>query len=91
MYGYGNQMSGWMWLLMGLGQIAFWGAIIVGIVFLFRSRGASLPSPGQPGGTPEQVLAGRFARGDIDESEYGHRLGVLHQHASDGGPRDRTA
>ncbi|MFI7589879.1 SHOCT domain-containing protein [Spongisporangium articulatum] len=78
-------MSGWMWLLMGLGQVAFWGALVAGVVLVYRSRGASAASSGQPlGGTPEQVLAGRFARGDIDESEYSHRLGVLHQHA--GGP-----
>ncbi|ASN51309.1 SHOCT domain-containing protein [Sinomonas sp. R1AF57] len=36
--------------------------------------------PGQyPGPGPEQVLADRFARGEIDEAEYRARLDVLKQ------------
>ncbi|MBC3841220.1 SHOCT domain-containing protein [Streptacidiphilus sp. 4-A2] len=38
------------------------------------------PGPGaQPGaGTPEQVLADRLARGEIDTDEYQRRLDALH-------------
>ena len=49
----------------------------------YASRGgqppAAPPPPRTPAspGTPEQLLAERFARGEIDEEEYRHRLAVL--------------
>ncbi|MEP6698066.1 MAG: SHOCT domain-containing protein [Pseudonocardiales bacterium] len=64
---------------MAIGMIAFWGLLITGIVMFIRSTGGvaqqshqRLASP-----TPEQLLAERFARGDIDEVEYTRRLDVL--------------
>ncbi|HEY2430663.1 MAG TPA: hypothetical protein VGI06_17130 [Acidimicrobiales bacterium] len=36
-------------------------------------RRQSLPSPADPGA----VLAERFAKGEIDEAEYAHRLSVI--------------
>jgi len=80
MYWYGDHMSGWGYALMTVTMVIFWGLLIVGIVALVRylSRG------GQPTGappaqrpTPDQVLAERFARGEIDEDEYGRRLDAL--------------
>jgi putative membrane protein len=80
MYWYGDHMSGWGYALMTIGTVVFWALIIVGIVALIRYVGRS----GQPTGTPppawpapEQVLADRFARGEIDEDEYRRRLETL--------------
>lgn len=40
--------------------------------------GAQAPWAGKPqGASAEQILAGRFAKGDIDETEYRARLEVL--------------
>ncbi|GAB3273554.1 hypothetical protein GCM10027449_11090 [Sinomonas notoginsengisoli] len=90
---YGNGTMGlWGWIFMGLSFVLFWGAVITGIVLLARALGrgsAHAQGPGsqaalQPGTPaaprPEDVLAERFARGEIDEAEYRSRLDVLRQH-----------
>lgn len=48
--------------------------------------GQAGPAPGPMAGTPEQILADRFARGDIDEKEYRQRMSVLREEAGPGGP-----
>ncbi|WP_347600973.1 SHOCT domain-containing protein [Acrocarpospora sp. B8E8] len=76
---WGNGMGGWGMVLMTVSGLLFWGLIITGIVLLVRSLGGG----GRPGAvaaqtlTPQQVLADRFARGEIDEDEYTQRLQVL--------------
>lgn len=82
MYWYGDHMSGWGWALAGVGMVVFWGLVITGIVLLVRYVGQSGQRPGQPPTmhTPEQVLAERFARGEIDETEYQKRLATLREH-----------
>jgi len=79
---YGDHMSGWGWALAGAGMVAFWGLVITGIVLLVRYVGQSGRQPGQPPTTrtPEQVLADRLARGEIDETEYQNRLATLREH-----------
>jgi putative membrane protein len=85
MYWYGSGISGWGYALMTVSMILFCGAVIFGIVALVRyvSRAdqppEAPPPPGSPAPpqTPEQLLAERFARGEINEEEYRHRLAVL--------------
>jgi putative membrane protein len=84
MYWYGSGMSGWGYALMIVSMILFWGALIAGVVALVRYFGRSgqppeAPPPQTPPAsqTPEQLLAERFARGEIDEEEYQRRLAVL--------------
>lgn len=77
MYWYGDHMSGWGWALMTVGTITFWALVIVGIVLLVRYLGHSGQQPTQPTHTPEQLLAERFARGEIDQEEYRDRLATL--------------
>ncbi len=76
---WGNGMGGWGMAMMTVSSLLFWGLIIVGIVVLVRYVGRSgHPAPPvseRP--TPQQVLADRFARGEIDEEEYTRRLQVL--------------
>jgi putative membrane protein len=57
---------------MSLSMVAFWGLIIWGIVAIFRGVGGSWAAP--EGRDPEQILAERFAAGEIDEEEYHRRL-----------------
>ncbi len=79
---------------MSVGMILFWAVLIALGVLLFRAlarRDDSTTSTGNPPrgpgrSTAEQLLAERFARGEIDEDGYRHRLDVLHG-AGDSGPR----
>jgi putative membrane protein len=79
--------GGWVgWLLMTLAMIVFWALLITALVALVRylvssSRGTgvtSLPGPG----SAEDVLAQRYAHGEIDDDEYQRRLGVIRQNRS---------
>jgi len=67
--------SWWGWLAMSLSMVAFWGLIVWGIVAIFRGWGGSWRRP--EGREPEQILAERFAAGEIDEEEYHRRLQTL--------------
>jgi putative membrane protein len=84
MWWYGNGMGGWGYALMMVGNVLFWGLIIFGVVAVVRylARGDRAVGPRL---TPEQLLAERFARGEIDEEEYRQRLTILRH-----GPRPRV-
>jgi putative membrane protein len=77
-YGDGNP-GGWAYVLMTLSMILFWGLIIYGVVWLVRSSTRDDRQRTRPS-TPEDLLAERFARGEIDEPEYRERLATLHTH-----------
>ncbi len=78
MFSYGDHMSswGWGWVLIVLAIVAFWG-LLISVVFLIRPWGSRPRSPAQAPVTPEQLLAVRLARGDIDQPEYTSRLVAL--------------
>lgn len=79
----GEHMSGWGWAAMSISMVLFWAVLILGGVLLFRALNRPSDHPaglGRP--TPEQVLAERFARGEIDEDEYRRRLETLHSASS---------
>ncbi|WP_198152899.1 SHOCT domain-containing protein [Pseudofrankia sp. DC12] len=92
---YGHGMGGWGWFAMSLGMLLFWAVLIVGAVLVVRAltnagdRGRSeMRPPAGPAATdgpvrpsPEQILADRFARGEIDEKEYRARLAALRETA----------
>lgn len=83
MFWNGN-MGGWGYALMVISFVLFWGAVIAGIVLLARALGPA--SQGRNNGLhsryAEDLLAERYARGEIDETEYIARLDVLRR-----GPR----
>lgn len=88
MYGYDHNMGWWGAAGMGIGMVLFWALIIVGIVALIRfSNGSANAANRTPPAqmphpiSPEQVLADRFARGEIDATEYQQRIEVLRNHA----------
>jgi putative membrane protein len=76
---WGNGMGAWGMVLMTLSTLLFWGLVIAGIVALVRYTGRSgqASTPAGPPTAPQQMLAERFARGEIDEEEYTRRLHVL--------------
>jgi putative membrane protein len=82
MYPYGEHMSGWGNALGIIGMVLFWTVLVLAIAaavrYLDRKRRDSFPPPPPPP-TAEQVLAERFARGEIDADEYRQRLDTLRQ------------
>lgn len=81
-----QNMGWWGWAGMGIGMVLFWALLIAGIVALVvyttgDRRARQVPPDATPAASPEQVLAARFARGEINETEYRDRLAVLREHA----------
>ncbi|GAA1090490.1 MULTISPECIES: SHOCT domain-containing protein [Kitasatospora] len=87
-YWNGHGMNGWGFGFMTVGMVLFWALLVLGIVVLVRHLGRTGPpppgppapppaDPGRPRTDPEQLLAERFARGEIDAEEYRHRLETL--------------
>jgi len=82
MYWYGDHVGGWGYGLGILAMVLFWGALILVIVgmvrYAGRDRGGGYPPPtsSQPP-RAQEILAERFARGEIDADEYRQRLDVL--------------
>ena len=72
-----HDVTGWGWVAMVTGMVVFWGLLIALLVVL--ARGLNRPADQAYGArlSPEQLLAERFARGDIDEEEYRLRLSTL--------------
>jgi putative membrane protein len=81
-----DQKMGWGWAGMGIGMVLFWALLITGVVALVvyttgDRQDRQIPPEATSTASPEQVLAARFARGEIDETEYRNRLAVLREHA----------
>lgn len=68
------------WLAMSLAMLLFW-AVLAGLVVWavrnVRTTGERFQPLDRRVGADE-ILAERYARGDIDEVEYQHRRGLLH-------------
>ena len=83
--------DGWMWggwgwggwILMSLVMVVFWALVITAIVLAIRYlTGGSDPNQVSPSSAraAEDVLAERFARGEIDDDEYRQRMTTLREH-----------
>jgi len=73
---------GWAgWLPMTLVMIVFWAAVITAVVLVVRYLADSRRPAGGPAtqgpARAEDLLAERFARGEIDDDEYRQRLTLL--------------
>jgi putative membrane protein len=79
---YGGNGWGWGgWILMTVGMALFWTLVITAVIlavrYLASPRGTSASPPGSLPTRAEDVLAERFARGEIGEDEYRRRLPLL--------------
>jgi putative membrane protein len=86
MFWYDHKMGWWGWAGLRIGMVLFWASLIAGIVALVGYISGDRPERQIPlyttsTASPEQVLAARFARGEINETEYRDRLAVLREHA----------
>lgn len=102
MYGYGTGLGGWGFAVMTIIFLLIGGLVIAGIVALVRTAGPGRQQAGEPAGSPplptpprppgpDQVLASRFARGEIGEDEYQRRLAVLRGTSPGAGPGQHPA
>ena len=76
---HGDFDSGW-WIVMMIGMVVFWGAIILGIVWLVR--GGFERSGRERRETPSEILERRFAEGAISVEDYHQRREVVEKRAS---------
>jgi putative membrane protein len=75
---YGPGMNGWVSALIIVGNVVFWGLLIIATIDLIRyTKRGQIGLSFQTVSTPQEILAQRFARGAIDENEYTRRLQVL--------------
>ena len=82
--------NGWSsgdWVAMFLMMAVFWGALVAVVVWAVRSmRPASSTrqtghQSSEPGGTAEQILQERFARGEMTAEEFTRSRDLLHAKA----------
>lgn len=84
MFWYDHDMGWWGYAGMGIGMVLFWALLIAGIVALVAFVTGDRPAregPPPESASAEQILAARFARGEISETEYRDRIAVLRDHA----------
>lgn len=69
----------WGWAGMTFSMLVFWGLVIWGLIVLVRYLSTQTDNGAGSArrDTPEEILANRFSRGDIDEGEFEHRLEIL--------------
>ncbi|MFC9439601.1 SHOCT domain-containing protein [Nocardia sp. NPDC057030] len=78
MYWYGDGAQWWLFVLLILVVVPLWVTAAVAIIAFNRlDRVAAQPRREQPRLSPEALLAELFASGEVDETEYRHRLAVL--------------
>ena len=82
MYGWYGDGGVWGWVAMGVMMLLFWGGIIAVVLLLIRGARGGGQYPGPYGGgfghdEAERILNERFARGEIDETEFQARRSAL--------------
>ncbi len=71
-----DHMGGGWWWVMGIGWLVF--LLLIALLGYLLIRHLTRPgTEGQVRSTAEDVLAERFARGEIDEDEYRRRRDAL--------------
>lgn len=69
--GEGGWHSGMFWGLGGLTMLAFWGLLIVGVVFLFRLFDRKeVPTTTPKSESPLDIVRRRYAAGELTRDEY---------------------
>ena len=77
MYGWGGNIGIGGWIAMGLMMLLFWGGIATLVILLLRGNHAGVRGFQGPPDDSERILNERFARGEIDETEFNARRAAL--------------
>ncbi len=80
--GYGSGSGGAGWIITAIVLVVIFAVVITAVVFAVRylSGGHRGYGGSQQARGAEDVLAERFARGEIDADEYRQRITQLHEH-----------
>lgn len=73
MVGWDMTAWGWFWMLLTMGG----GTLLLVLLVVLLTRGTTTGSREAQPEAPKDILARRFARGEIDEAEYRRRLDAL--------------
>lgn len=73
MWDHGHHMGRGWWWAMGVGWLIF--LVLIGVVIVVVAR--HFTASGRRSSSAEDLLAERFARGEIDEDEYRKRREIL--------------
>ena len=73
----GDHMTGWGWVGMVFSSLLFLALLGLGGIMLVRY--ARQPQPPDASRSPEQILAERYARGQIDEEQYRQQVATLRE------------
>ena len=77
----GNGWGWGGWVVMALMMIVFWAVVIAAGFAVVRWLTAIRNTPSADGrGRAEELLAERYARGEIDEDEFRTRAALLREH-----------
>ncbi|WUD78209.1 SHOCT domain-containing protein [Streptomyces sp. NBC_00510] len=81
-----DHMNGWGWALMSLGWLVLLVLVGLAVAVLVRRTADGGPgrAPDRRDPSPRELLAERYARGEIDDEEYRRRLEVLERAAGHG-------
>ncbi len=80
MSGFHDMDYGWGgWLAMGTVMVVLWILVIGGSIWAVRTLAGDRGRTGDrlPRSSADEVLAQRFARGEIEEDDFRHRRDVL--------------
>lgn len=83
--GNGWMTHGWGWLMTAVVMTVFLAVVIIGAVVALRyvrpgGQGTGGRQAIAPTTTAEDLLAHRFARGEIDDTEFRQRISALREH-----------
>lgn len=79
---YGGDWGWGGWVLMTVAMVVFWALLITAVVLVVRylvSAQRTGANPASGAAHAENLLAERYARGEIDEEEYQRRMTILRQ------------
>ena len=74
-WGIGAGMGWWMWLVMGVGTLAFWAVIVLAVRVLLPGRAGQSGAPQRP--EPLTLLKERLARGEVSPEEFEQRRRLI--------------
>ena len=78
---YGGDWGWGGWLLMTVLMVLFWAVVITAVVVAVRYlAGPRHTAPDSLPSRAEDLLAERFARGEIDDDEFRRRQALLREH-----------
>jgi putative membrane protein len=72
--------SGWRTGLGPMFMFFFWSVVILGVAFLIRAFWSELSSRQTQGKTAKDIVLERYARGEIDQTEYEQKMQDLERH-----------